>query len=161
MSQIEDKSTLLYRMLDVSSARLNRSKLQSLLYLRQKLIDTANAFVHDIFEQEPLACNPTKKELQETLLEKQKQVKGLNKGYAEKARRQAQNVVSQAHAKYFRRLPGRLAHASERIQQKNAKKPGTFCMPIVWGRKERRVECVRCTGQLFWIESDRIVISDF
>ena len=120
MSQKQNKPTELHRMVDVSTAQLNHSKEQSLLYLRQKLIDTANSFVNDIFQQEPLDSNPTKKELQNILLEKQKDVEGLNKGYAEKARIQAQNVVHEAHRRYFRRLIGRLAHASERIKEKDA-----------------------------------------
>jgi hypothetical protein len=106
--------TLLRKALPVGSANIDTislpaGKLSDLSLLRQRYMSVANDFVDAVFTKEPLKGTMAAKIMESVLIDKQKQVVGLNKAYAEKARLSIPSIIHNVEKIYLGRIFGRLA----------------------------------------------------
>ena len=116
MSYGHGNSNLLMRTLPIGTGQLTDTKLSALKLLRDRSIEVSNEMVRAVFVEEPLQGIPDEKELDKILLGVQKEVKGLNKAYVEKARLSVKASVSECHHRYFKQLVGRLEQCSQKIE---------------------------------------------
>ena len=111
---------LLRKALPVGNASLDMAslptgKLGDLALLRQRYLSVANDFVDVVFTKEPLKGTMSAGVMESVLVAKQKQVVGLNKAYAEKARLSMPSIIGTVEKIYLGRIFGRLAHCASPI----------------------------------------------
>lgn len=104
-----------YRAIPMAVGALTASKRGSLSFLRDAHLVVLTEFGKLAFTQEPLLGVPTKQSISEKLLSAQKELKGYNKAYAEKARISVTTAASEQNKRYFAQLFGRLAHCGDEI----------------------------------------------
>ena len=119
-----------FRAIPLAFGELSRAKRDGLRYLREKCLEIQRAMGATVHAPEPLAAVPTAKSIDQTLLAVQKQVKGLNKAYAERCRLSVKAATVEHNKRYFKRLIGRLRHVASEI-------PATDRKPDAEGRVRR------------------------
>jgi hypothetical protein len=110
-----------FRAIALACGTLTSHKHNTLRELREKSLDTLRIMGAAVHAPEPLKAVPTAKSIDQTLLAVQKQVKGLNKAYAERCRLAVKAATVQQNKRYFSRLIGRLRHVSSEIPEGDRK----------------------------------------
>ena len=98
----------------LDTASLTAGKLGDLALLRERYLSVANDFVDAVFTKEPLKGTMSAGVMESVLTAKQKQVAGLNKAYAEKARLSIPSIIGTVEKIYLRRIFGKLARLARR-----------------------------------------------
>ena len=94
---------------------LTAGKRADLMLLRERYLAAANAFVDAVFTPEPLCGTMSGEDIEKVLVAKQKDLTGINKAYAEKARLSIAPIIRTVEKHYLGRIVGRLAHCASRI----------------------------------------------